>query len=273
MKLMGNIFTVLILLMSVVFLIVSVMVGASDRAWKDEAQELRQRAAQAEQRLQEVKGSTLNQQKLLESERAARALQLGNLQTQLKTRQDQLTLVTNQLQKAVEVSQAQLAELEQAQTRIKGQDKQLEDLKSANKQLVDDIATQFQKVRNLTNQVYEANNAITALTTTKNKMASRVAKLEKVVVNNGLSINQLTDHIPQPVEAVVDTVQGDGLFTILIGQDDGIRIGHKVDVYRRNRYVGKARVVQAKNNLAVLRTIEGLMNDQVRKGDNVSTKL
>ena len=44
MNLMGKIFTFMIFLMSTVFLVVSIMVGASDREWKREAEAMKTRA-------------------------------------------------------------------------------------------------------------------------------------------------------------------------------------------------------------------------------------
>jgi hypothetical protein len=59
----------------------------------------------------------------------------------------------------------------------------------------------------------------------------------------------------------------------MAGQDDGLRKGHELDIYRSNRYVGTGKVLEAENNQSVLQVVKGLMNDIVREGDNVSTKL
>lgn len=273
MNMMGNIFTTLIFFMSTIFLVVAVMVGASDRKWINEVSTLRQQADSAKKAVADVRKSTDKKEKYLESERVGRALQLANLESQLKALSDQLGQVRKQLASSTQTSQKRLAELEQASRRIVELDKELDGLKSANTQLVDDIANQFQTVRNLTNEVFEANNQIATLTKTKNGLTAQLAKTDKVLKQNGLNAESLTDHIEPKVEAVVATVYPDGLFSIIIGRDDGLRIGHEMDIFRRNQLVGKGRVVEAKDNVAVLKAIKGLMNDKVREGDNVSTKL
>ena len=58
MNLIGKIFTLLIFLMSIVFLVVAVMVGASDREWKETAAEMSSKARQATESLQNVQSST-----------------------------------------------------------------------------------------------------------------------------------------------------------------------------------------------------------------------
>ena len=88
MNLMGKIFTLLIFLMSVVFLVVAVMVGASDRNWKQVAAEMNAKAQQAENSLSTIQTSTQKMEQTLERERVARALQLANLESQNKQYDD-----------------------------------------------------------------------------------------------------------------------------------------------------------------------------------------
>ncbi|MEL7497510.1 MAG: hypothetical protein AAFN77_07860 [Planctomycetota bacterium] len=259
--------------MSTVFLVVAVMVGASDRNWKEDAEKLRQRAVNAEEAAKQVRSSTSKMQKKLESEMVARTLQIANLESQLRQLNLQRTALEKDLDTANKLQQAQLAELETAQNRIAQLDTELDGLKANNKQLVDDIALQFQSVRNLQNQLFTADNEITSLTATRSRLAADLAKYEKLKSKLGFDENSLLDHIPPKVESVVSKTYQGGLFEIELGEDDGIRIGHEMDVFRRRQFVGKGRVVKTNHNNAVLQVIEGMMNGQVQEGDSVSTKL
>ena len=159
MNLIGNIFTVLILLMSTVFLVIAVMVGASDRSWKKDAEAMSKKAADTKNALEQVRGSQIKKEKAYESERVARALQLASLESQLKLLQDTLNESQRVRGDLVETNQEQLRQLQAAERRIDAQDKELADLGAANKKLVDDIANQFQSVRNLTTQNFELSNS------------------------------------------------------------------------------------------------------------------
>ena len=273
MNLMGKIFTLLIFLMSVVFLVVAVMVGASDRNWKQVAAEMNAKAQQAENSLSTIQTSTQKMEQTLERERVARALQLANLESQNKQYAVQLKQLQGQLSDAVGVSLKRLDELEKSNNRLAQQDKELAQLKTDNKQLVDDIANQFKETQNLQNQVFEQNNKIATLEEDQADLVNRLAKSQKVLTMLGADENFNTAHIPQPVEAVVLSVGSDGLFSVAVGMDDGIRVGHEMDIYRGSRFVGNGKVVLANENKSVLKGIAGLMQAQVRKGDNVSTKL
>jgi vacuolar-type H+-ATPase subunit I/STV1 len=155
MNLMGKIFTLLIFFMSICFLVIALMVGATHRNWKEIATQKTSEAALNLNRLNEAKSSTSDKEKLLAAERASRAMQLAQLESQLKVLAELKDSKESELSAIQEQSQRQLIELEEAQKRISDQDKEVADLRANNKKLVDDIATQFSLVRNLTNQSFE----------------------------------------------------------------------------------------------------------------------
>ncbi len=273
MNLLGKIFTLLIFLMSIVFLVVALMVGASDRAWKQKAIEMNAKAQAAEASRAGIQASTQRLVKTLERERVARALQLSNLQSQLKQSQDQLAQIQTQLGASQDASQKRLDELEKANARVAQQDAQLAQLKDQNKKLVDDLANQFQKARNLQTQINEQKSAIASLEKDQADLANQLAKSQKVMKMLGVDENYNTAHIPAKVESVVTSVDDDGLFSVELGEDDGIRVGHQLVISRGSQYVGTGKVIMANDNKSIVQSVEGLMKAEVRRGDNVSTKL
>ncbi|MDG1873353.1 MAG: hypothetical protein P8J27_05555 [Mariniblastus sp.] len=258
--------------MSICFLVISVMVGASHRNWKQIATDMQNDAKAAATRLTDAKNSNDEKEKLLQSERVSRALQLSQLESQLNRANDDLDLKEEQYLKSTEISQARLAELEQVTNRIKQQDQEILALKSNNTKLVDDIATQFSLVRNLTNTTYEQQNKIDLLEEKEGDIRADLAKSQRVLKANGLTPNQLTAHIVPKLDGVVTTVGSNGLFAVGLGSDDGLRVDHVMDIYRNDRFVGKGTVVTAKDNLSVLRVQADFMKDSVREGDHVTSK-
>lgn len=272
MNLIGKIFTLLIFFMSICFLVISVMVGATHRNWKKAASDWKSQADLAVKQVQDAKKSTTEQQKLLAAERVSRALQLAQLESQLKAARENFISKEAELRKAIEISQDQLAQLEQAEARLAQQDKEVSDLKSANLKLVNDIANQFQITRDLTNQSFELKNQITLLTENEKDMRGTLAKQTRVLNANGLTEDSLTDHIVPKVEGIVMQIGQDGLFVISLGSDDGIREGHIMDIFRKNKYVGKASVVKVNTDIAALRVDRDFMRDSVQEGDYVTSK-
>ena len=63
------------------------------------------------------------------------------------------------------------------------------------------------------------------------------------------------------------------LVEISIGDDDGILVGHQLDVYRDDVYLGKVVVVKTSPDRAVAKIIPEYKKGTIRKGDSVTTKL
>ena len=274
MNLMGKIFTFMIFVMSVVFLVVSIMVGASDRNWKAKAALEKTRASSASSSIDSLKDETAKLEKTLEFEKASRSQQLANLQSINLVSQSELRDKNSQFNDVQEVSDTLSRELVEANKRLVDQDSELKGLKENNTKLVDDIAAQFAENRNIEKLLFELTAKLEQLTQKEADMAAELALANKVLKANGLNGRSLTASIPPKIEAVVTAVGQNGdKFAIMAGMDDGLRKGHEMDIYRSNRYVGVGIVIAAENNRSVLSIVKETMNDSVREGDNVSTKL
>ena len=274
MNLMGKIFTFMIFLMSTVFLVVSIMVGASDRAWKEEAQAMQTRARNATSSIDLLKNETAGLEKTLASEMVSRAQQIANLQSQKNLAQEALAEKATQFNEEQKKAQEFARELKNANERLTAQDIQLADLKKNNQELVDDISVQFAENGNIEKLLFEKTAKLEQLLRKEADMAAQLAKLQKVMKARGLGENDLVASIPPKIEGVVTAVgDNNSTFAVAIGSDDGLRRGHEMDIYRSNRHVGRGVVVLAQNNRSVLSIVKGMMNDIVREGDNVTTKL
>ena len=59
---------------------------------------------------------------------------------------------------------------------------------------------------------------------------------------------------------------------ISLGTDDGIREGHTLDIYRNDRFIGKAVVTKADYNMSAARIDRDFLQAPVAEGDYVTTK-
>ena len=273
MSLMGKIFTLLIFFMSICFLVISVMVGASHRNWKNIASEMQENARAAKALVEDAKSNTDEKLRLLAAERVSRALQLSQLESQLKRAREDFITKEAQFRKSTEISQARLAELEQVNARIKQQDSEIEALKQNNSKLVDDIAQQYASVRTLTSQTYELENQIELLEEKESDILAQLAASTRVLKSKGLTSSSLTSHIPPKVDGIVLRIGGQGNFVVKLGSDDGVRVDHVLDIYRNDRFIGKGTVVRTQEDLSVLKIVKDYMKDSVREGDHVTSKL
>ncbi|MEM9411481.1 MAG: hypothetical protein AAGA30_10230 [Planctomycetota bacterium] len=271
MNLTGKILTFLILFLSVAFLVLAVMVGATHQEWKKVASENKNKLTEARNILKTFQGKSEEIKKKLNAERVSRRLQLAQLESQLNSARTAAEAKEAELRDQIVVSQRAQDALNNAEKRLREQDSEVSDLRNKNKNLIDDIASQRQSVVNLTNQVYQLRGEVEQMEIANSDLADELSLRVKVMDLKGLSTTEPTDHIAPEVEGVVLRIK-DNLVAISVGSDDGIRAGHEFDIYRGDRYIGKARVTRAKNNMSAAKLISEFTQAPVAEGDYITTK-
>jgi len=273
MNLIGKIFTLLIFFMSICFLVIAVMVGASHRNWKVQATINKAEAEKFRIAADSAKTKAGEMDKKLAAERAARAMQLAQLESQLKIAIDQYNQKESQLKAELVISQERLRRMEQAEARLAQQDQEVSELKTANAKLAADIADKFSLVRSLTNQRYELQNQLDALQGLNKDLSADIAVRAKVMNHIGADKNMLTRDIVPKLDGIVTKTDDEAqLVAIGLGTDDGLRVGHHMDVYRGDKYIGKVTVTKTDYNVSVARIIKDFMQDIVREGDHVTSR-
>lgn len=107
----------------------------------------------------------------------------------------------------------------------------------------------------------------------RNQQATlEIARKKMVMDSRGLTDTTPTDHIAPKVDAVVLEVSDKDLIKISIGSDDGIKVDHKLDIYRDNTYLGRIVIMRVSGDRAVGRIMKELQRGQIKRGDRVSTK-
>ena len=267
----GKVLIVLILLMSVAFLIIAVIVGAANQNWvqaaKDNAQEVRNLRAQAQQAIEEAS----KKDELLARERLMRTLQLQQLQSQYLLAQSNYEEANQSFQDVMQISKQAQERSEQFKLQISRLDGENKKLLDQNKLLIEDIATQRAKAAEYVNQIYELRNNLMQIEKIKQSLVDDVTTYSAILKKNGLTENDLTDDIPPKLEGLVSSVS-EKYVVVGLGTDDGLREGHNVDILRRGKFLGSATITDARNNKSVARLIPEMTKAPIREGDSVTTE-
>lgn len=88
---------------------------------------------------------------------------------------------------------------------------------------------------------------------TKLEPDSELAKYMQEVLKESRDKEAAEQNSHPHVAGLVVKVNEDGLFVISLGTDDGLRVGHTVQVHRENKFIGKAVVIQTKPDLSAAR--------------------
>jgi ribosomal protein S15P/S13E len=287
MTLLGKIFTVLILIMSVLFLGFSIVVYATHTNWRTVVSNtepgkpgLVQQLERQKEQNRQLKEMQADLTTTIALEQAARRFALAALESKLKARSDELMRVQQELAKLIATEGTTAGALVTAQN-------QLANLTTEVNQLRDDIKTAQQDVDAQYALVVQRSDEVNQLRRLKGDLEQREAPLllqlsafkdvaDKLGVRVDMhpdgTIRTDVDNIPPKVDGVVVNVGEKDLIEISIGDDDGIKKGHKLDVYRDNAYLGKVIIVKTSPDRAVGEIIPEYKKGIIRKGDRVATK-
>ncbi len=268
---MGKIFTFIIFFMSIAFLAVAIMVGASHREWKSVASENKVAADRAERLYDEAKKSSGEKDKLLVAEKVSRAGQIAQLESQLAVFRKRLTDSQRLLATAQIESTSYRERMEEAEKRLSQRDSEVARLLDENNGLVNDITSQRVAVVNLTNKLNDTDARRQQTELLLQDVQGELANRVKVMKRIGVDEFELTNHIAPEVDGAVLKAEG-AIVVISIGTDDGLRVGHTVDIYRGTRFVGKATVSKADYNMSAAIIQPEYENAMVQEGDNVTTR-
>jgi hypothetical protein len=282
MTLVGKIFTFLILLLSVAFLMLAAMVFSTHRNWRDIVLRTRDGDAEPGLKLQVEELSDANRRLHEELERASdrlaleevsRAYALASLQTKLE--QSQQTLQDREkefaeLQAAHGTAVTTLETNQEAQKKIADENGQLRtELRNA-EQARD---SKFNRVVELTDDLNELESVHQDLQERHKDLTDANARMKVVLERHDLGEFPVSDVPPPRVDGVVTAVSDRDLIEISIGSDDGLREGHKLEVFRNNAYLGRVVIRRTEPDRAVAEILKEYRKGTIRKGDRVATKL
>ena len=282
MNLTGKIFTMLILIMSVLFMAFSVMVFATHRNWKDFADNatpssgkplgLKQQLETLQAKKKEADDLVLRLKNDLAQEQAARKHALAALNVRAATAETAANLKQKELDDLSAQHTTVAATAKTAQERLAALEKAAGELRESLRTAQQDRDKSFLAVVSLTDKLNQIESVRQILEERNKEAAFQIAQMKMVLDTHGLRPDALVSHIPPKVEGVVLEVSSRDLIEISIGADDGLKIGHSLDVYRDSAYLGRIVIKRTDPDRAVGQMIKELQRGQIKRGDRVTTK-
>jgi len=291
MTLLGKVFTGLILVMSVLFLGLAISVYATHVNWRKVVSNPSPAAGEKpgleqQLKLQQDVNTQLKdqQQKLLNSlalEQQARRFALAALETKLKARSEELERVQQELATLTNTEGVTAGALVAAQTELTNVMNEVKALRDSVRQAQQDVDHQFAIVVKTTDEINQMRRVKEDLEARQGPLVATVAAMKSALDKMGVGVDVEqdgtvrtdVDRIPPRVDGIVVTVGEKNLIEISIGEDDGILVGHQLDVYRDDAYLGKVKIVRTSPDRAVAEIIPEFKRGTIRKGDRVATKL
>ena len=277
MTLLGKAFTVVIFLLSAVFMVLALAVNASHRNWRDVVlgdNGLKNEIEKISRVNEQLRDSKDRIQADLDREQAARRTALAALQTQVDTVQDQLETSENEVV-SLRSDNSTLVQLDESRAG------ELQRLTDSNIALRDQIRTEqqdrdtlFTETLTLTDQMNTLRGFKQELEVRNQQLIAQATRYKEVMTSKGIDVNEPLDGAPPDRNGnILQIDRPTSLVLVSIGYDEGLRKGHLLEVTRNGRYMGKLKVRNTEPDRSVAEILDDYSEGILKEGDRVDTTI
>ena len=284
MNTIGKIFVFALFIMSLVFMSFAVALYSTHTNWRDEIMRTKDQVKQGQRigwkaQLDEAQAErtklsaeiTRYQSEVAASE-AARDQVVAKIQTALEEKNKDLEVLRKEKEaRELEREKAQ-AELAAARIELEAASKVVTDLRAEVRTQQDKVDEQVDRAAKLASELHEKESFLEIASERRAQLEKQVANARLLLQQSGLSIDSLPRDAVPTIDGVVTNVVDDSI-ELSLGGDDGLQMGHELDVYRNDQYLGRVRVVSIKPDRAVAVVIREFARGVIQRGDKVATRL
>lgn len=273
MNLLGKIFTFAILFASILVLVVAVAVYGTHKNWQTEYNALQTKFNEAQTANQNLEASYLSQISQLKAEQVAAQQDVAKLETErdaLLSQNAGIQKEVDQLSQERRANEALVAATEENNNRLTQEVMALRDSIREHQQARDDA---FATTLNATTELHVTAGQLQQLQERNSQIMADLANKTAALRENNIDPNAQV--VPRVRGVISKTQRADGvqLIEITVGADDGVRPGQTVEVFRGDRFLGRAQILRADPDRAVGRVMREFQQGQIQEGDDVATKL
>ncbi len=284
MNVIGKIFVFAVFIMSLVLMSFAGAVFLSHTNWQDEIERLPEQCkagqrpgykhllSEAEKERQNLQEEiTRLTQQVAESEQA-RDQVVAKLQSALVQKSTELDGLKKEKADRERAQQQALKELEDAQAALKEATTAVEKLRGEVRDQQKQVDERVETAARLSADLEESKALLAVANERREQLEKQVANARMLLKQSGLTLDSLPkDRVPTLDGNV--TAVADNAIELSLGADDGLQVGHAVEVYRAGEYVGRAVVRLVKPDRAVAELVKEYSRGIVQRGDKVTTRL
>jgi hypothetical protein len=272
MNLIGKIFVFAVFVMSLVFMSFAAAIYSSHTNWREEIERTADQVQPGKQlgykyQLEELK-----------KERESLQTEITSLQEKVSVSEAARDQVVAKLQYALNEKSGELDKLREQEKERENDRKQSMDEMTAAREELKTATAEVEKLREgvraakLAADLYEKESFLEIANERKAQLEKQVANARLLLQQSGLSIDSPPkDRVPA-IDGLVTAVADDSV-ELSLGGDDGVQMGHELEVFRDGQYLGRVRVVSVKPDKAIAIVIKQFSRGIIQRGDRVATRL
>jgi hypothetical protein len=273
---LGKVFVVVILIMSLVFMGLSMAVYATHKNWKTVSETLTKQVADLKAERQSLIDTHNKKEEDLEREKTAatqQAVKLEAERAQLADRNVQIQTELDGLKQNQRDHIAAVAATQAINQTLAGEVGDLRQ-KIRNEQQTRDRV--FKTALDATEQLNQAAGEYQSARERSEQLTKQVAGMTTVMREKGIDPATDPKSVVPTVEGVVSDIRRSGgsqLVEVSIGSDDGLKTGNTLEVSRGDKYLGRLNIIQTSPDKSVGRVDRSFQQGQIQEGDRVATRI
>lgn len=273
---LGKVFVVLILLMSVVFMALSMAVYATHKNWKTVADGLQTQLDAAKAESEKLKTAHNRRVEELATEREAAEQQVRKLETERVSLADRNVQIQTELDQLKQQQREQIASVSSTQELNKGLVTEVTGLRQQirTEQQARDAAVAA--TLDATEDLHQVKGEYETARAREEQLMKQVSGMTHVMREKGINPDTEPGSVVPTVNGVVSQIRrsnGAQLVEVTIGADDGLAIGNTLEVSRGDKYLGRIDILQTSPDKSVGRVDRRFQTGQIQEGDRVATRI
>jgi septal ring factor EnvC (AmiA/AmiB activator) len=284
MNIIGKIFVFAVFVMSLVFMSFAIALFSTHTNWREEITRPADQVQagkplgyklQLDEAKKERETLTAEIAKLtaeVAASEAARDQIVAKIQTALGEKDKELQALRKAKDTREDEREKAQTELAMTRTELEKATKTVEGLRDDIRGMQAKVDEQVTRTAKLAGELHEKESFLEIATERKAQLEKQVANARLLLKQHGLAIESLPrDHVPT-AGGVVTAVADDSI-EVTLGGDDGVQMGHFLEVYRDDEYLGRVQVISVKPDRSVGRVIREFKRGDIQPGDRVATRL
>jgi hypothetical protein len=273
---LGKVFVVLILIMSLLFLGLTLAVYATHKNWKLEVDHLKTELDDEKTQNQQAMTQHMRQVEALDAEKTAAEQQVIKLAQELQSLVTSSAAIQTELDQLKQLQGQQIAAVAATQdnnqkltAEVTGLRDQIRKTEQARDQLFAETLEATEKLHQLQGQHEAASERMEELT-------KQTASMKHIMDAHGVDSKADPTTVVPTVFGYVSQIRRSGgaqFVEVSLGADDGLKTGNTVEVYRGTRYLGRADIVSTSPDKSVGKVDRRFQQGQIQEGDSVATRL
>jgi hypothetical protein len=273
MNLLGKIFTVLILVTSIVLMVVAMFVYSTHRNWQTAYNALNAKFQAAQSANADAEAKYLAQISQLKSEQSAAVQDVAKLETERNVIVSQNQAIQKEVDDLRRDQSQSVALVKATEENINRLTQEVTGLRDSIRVAQQDRDEQFHTTLKATSELHSVGGQLQQLEERSSQIVAQLADVTAKATEGGVNLQgEFVPRVRGKVSKSRRSTEGQ-LIEITIGADDGVRPGQTVEIFRGERYLGRAEIMKADPDRAVGRIIREFQQGQIQENDDVATKL